>query len=159
MKEIKLTQGKIALVDDEDFETLNVFKWCALKSAQTFYAVRQQPRSIARELHQKRKHIRMHHVVFGKPPEGKEIDHKDGDGLNNQKNNLRFVTRRQNLQNIINHSKTSKYPGVDRRKNEKKWRACINIRGEKKVLGIFPSEIAAFNCYRLACESIGERVL
>jgi hypothetical protein len=159
VKEIVLTQGKIALVDDEDFEALKDFKWCALKSAQTFYAVRQQPRSLARELHQKRRHFRMHQVIFGAPPEGKEIDHKDGNGLNNQKSNLRFVTRRQNLQNIINHSKTSKYPGVDRRKNSTKWRACINICGEKKVLGVFLSETAAFNCYRAACESIGESVL
>ena len=89
MKEIVLTQGKVALVDDEDHEYLNQFKWCAANNGGTFYAIRKacyDGKWITE---------RMHRVLFDIPP-GKEIDHIDHNGLNNQRSNLRIVTRQQN---------------------------------------------------------------
>lgn len=93
MKEIELTQGMVALVDDEDFERLNAVKWCVHKGKRTFYAVRHLSRAMGHGL------IQMHNVVAGDPPPGLERDHRDGNGLNNQKENLRLCTTQQNQMN------------------------------------------------------------
>lgn len=85
MKEIPLTQGKVALVDDEDCERLNQFKWYALKRPNTWYAVRNV------WVENKRTAISMHREIMD-ASRGQEIDHKNGDGLYNLKVNLRFCT-------------------------------------------------------------------
>ena len=153
MREIQLTQGKVAQVDDEDFEELNQFKWCAGKYGKMHYAMRQSA-----TLNGKRRIIRMHYAIVGKLPD-LEIDHIDGNGLNNQKSNLRFVTHRQNGQNNKNAIKTSQYPGVCLDKRRNKWIAQIQINGANKFLGYFTSEINAFNTYRKAVNVIGEQVI
>ena len=81
MKKIKLTQNKYTLVDDEDFDYLNQFNWCAHKEKYNFYAVRTDNKL--------KKCIRIHRVIMN-CPDSKFIDHKDGNGLNNQKENLRL---------------------------------------------------------------------
>lgn len=151
MKEIKLTQGKVALVDDEDFEYLNQWKWFAHKEGRTYYA--------HREIHTekcKRYILKMHHVITGIPPANLLCDHRDGNGLNNQRNNLRLVTKRQNAQNL-QYSKSSQYPGVCKYRNG--WITRIRINGKRKYLGGFKTEIEAFNAYKNAVEKIGEKVL
>lgn len=155
MKEIQLTQGKIALVDDEDFERLSLVKWTAAKGKKTFYAYRKPPRVKG----QVRRNIFLHHDVLGRPPLGFMNDHKDGDGLNNQKANLRFVTNRQNCQNHKNVAETSKYPGVSWHTNSGRWRTCVRIGDKRKQLGLFRNEMAAFLAYQRALEAIGEKVL
>ena len=154
MKRIALTQGKYALVDDEDFERLNQFKWCANKCWNTFYAVRNLPK-----INGKRFMVLMHHEVIGKPPKGLETDHENGQGLDNQRKNLRFVTTRQNAQNRKNLKKSSQYPGIDWFKRNKKWRAHIRINGKLKYLGSFTNEFEAFSAYRQAVEAIGEEMV
>jgi len=156
VKEIILTQGKMALVDDEDFQYLTAFKWSAQKQRNTYYT----GRMINLE-NGKRKTLMMHHVIMGTTPEGKEIDHIDGNGLNNQRSNLRFVTRRQNQQNAVNSKvkRTSKYPGVSYDSRRNKWKAYIKINNYHKDIGRFNAEIDAFNAYRNAVESIGDKVL
>lgn len=154
MKKIQLTQGKVALVDDEDFERLNQFKWCVYRYGHLFYAGR--AKSVGRK---KQTTIRMHHEIIGKPSEGFETDHEDGNGLNNQRYNLRHVTHRQNCQNYKNIVKTSKYPGVSWFKQTKKWVAKIKINGVQKHLGYFVSEIEAFNTYCSAVECLGQTVI
>ena len=151
MTEIKLTQGKVALVDDEDFEYLNQWKWHAHKEYQTYYALRQSYSEFGKRTIQ-----RMHHVVLGKPTSGLECDHRDGNGLNNQRDNLRIVTKRQNAQNR-HHPKSSQYPGVCKYRNQ--WIVRIRVNGGRKFLGGFNDEIAAFNAYRNAVEKIGENIL
>lgn len=151
MKEIQLTQGKVALVDDEDFERLNQFKWYAHKDGKTFYAMRSLPRINGRQ-HK----IRMHHIVIGFPLKGLMSDHCDGNGLNNQRGNLRFVTSRQNSQNRQNLTqRSSQYFGVCWHKGHKKWVAQILINGKRKCLGYFISELDAFNVYCNAVKSLG----
>lgn len=154
MKKILLTQGKVVLVDDEDFERLNQVKWCAMKGRNTFYAVRNSS-----TVNGKRHLIYMHHEIIGKPPIRFKTDHRDGNGLNNQRNNLRHITSRQNCQNRINITKSSQYPGVYWFKQYKKWAARIRINGIKKHLGYFMNEFDAFNAYRQAVEAIGEEVI
>lgn len=154
MKEIVLTQGKVAFVDDGDFDELNSYKWQAHKAPKTYYAVRSLPRENG-----KRPYVRMHDALLGKQQYPVEIDHKDGNGLNNQKDNLRLVTHRQNTQNKKNSIKTSAYPGVCFDKRSGKWRSTITINKKFKHLGLFEKEYDAFNAYRKAVCSIGEKVV
>ena len=154
MREIQLTQGKVAQVDDEDFEELNQFKWFARKLRNTYYVGRNSIYVSG----EKRKVIDMHCIIIGKL-KGLQTDHIDGNGLNNQKNNLRFVTKRQNNQNRKNQIRTSEYPGVCWEKRRKKWRSRITINRIEKHLGYFESEIDAFNVYRQAVNAIGEKVV
>lgn len=94
MKTIPLTQGKVALVDDEDYEELSRFKWCATKNRRgKFYAVRGGPRAGGGS-----PTVQMHVVIAGTPA-GMDTDHIDGDSLNNQRSNLRICTRAENLSN------------------------------------------------------------
>lgn len=156
MKEIQLTQEQVALVNDEDFEWLNQWKWYANKGGNTFYAQRRLS-TIDGKCHK----IKMHHAIMGKPPKGFEADHENGNGLDNQRHNLRFVTRRQNQQNKKNKikPKTSQYPGVYWHKTAKKWTAQIYIDKIRKHLGLFINEKEAFEVYRKAVNAIGQTVI
>lgn len=155
MKEIALTQGKTALVDDCDFERLNRFKWFAVKSKNNnmFYAGMDSPR-----VNGKRHRIHMHHKVIGMPLCGFMADHKNGQGTDNRRKNLRFVTNRQNGQNRKGQ-KSSKYPGVSWIKANKKWRATIQIKGKIKHLGCFMDEKKASEVYRQAVNNLGETMV
>lgn len=147
MKEILLTQGKVALVDDEDYEELNKFKWYANELRKTHYAMR----------HMKGSHktiILMHRVIMN-CPNGMFIDHIDHNGLNNQKSNLRIVTNRQNIQNH-NIIKSSKYVGVSLDKYSKKWIASIRINKKTKYIGGFDNELDAHKAYLNKLKEIGE---
>jgi hypothetical protein len=155
MQEIKLTQGKLAIVDDDDFERLNAYKWHAVKACNTFYAERNASKKNGRT----GKTILMHREIIATTSPILVTDHIDGDGLNNQKSNLRVVSRRQNCQNRINKPGTSKYPGVDWISGKKRWRARIEIDGTRKALGTFSVEENAFLAYRAAVEQTGERIL
>ena len=143
MKEIKLTQDKIALVDDDDFEYLNQFKWCANKLRHTFYAFRTL----------EKKKISMHREIMKTQLEnniGKIIDHIDGNGLNNQKYNLRTCTIAENSRNRHFVNNSSGYLGVSILKSRKKWYA--QIKGNKKniFLGSFKDKKDAAKAYNEA---------
>lgn len=150
MKEIQLTQGKVALVDEEDFERLNQFKWCAHKDCNTFYAKRWISRNAM---------INMHHEILGYPLKGFMTDHQNGQGLDNQRHNLRFVTNRQNCQNKKNMIKASQYPGVSWHNRSGKWRARIWIDSVSKHLGLFVVETDAFAAYQNAVNVLGETMI
>jgi hypothetical protein len=148
MKTIKLTQGLVTMVDDEEYEELNKHKWCALRRGNTFYALR------AECSNGKHKAILMHREIIqnhSKLP----TDHIDGDGLNNCKENLRIVTTRQNAQNK-HTSKSSKYAGVCWHKARGKWQTQIRINGIRKYLGLFGNEIEAHQAYVKALKDIDE---
>jgi len=103
MKKIKLTQNKYALVDDEDYENLNKYKWCVSTLG---YAVR------AKIINDK-KRIEWMHRVINKTPLGMDTDHINGNKLDNQKINLRSVTRSQNCINKpLMKNNTSGFKGV-----------------------------------------------
>jgi len=148
MKTIELTQGKVAMVDDEDFEELNKYKWCVNKIGNAFYAMGStrgvKPRTA----------ISMHRAITN-APKGMMVDHIDGDGLNNCRSNLRIVTNRQNMQNM-HISKSSIYPGVDWQKDRGKWQSRISIKGKSKYLGRFDVEADAYAAYLKALEGISE---
>jgi len=91
-KEIILTQGKVAIVDDDMYDYLNQFKWHAVKQSGKFYA-RRHIKSSNPNIK-----ILIHRDVM-KPEKGFVIDHIDGNTLNNQKDNLRICTHAQNIRN------------------------------------------------------------
>lgn len=136
-----LTQGKVATVDLEDWERMNTkYKWQAQKSRNTFYAIR----SISLEKGRgcKKRTERMHRIIMG-AKQGQIIDHIDGNGLNNTRENLRFVTLSENQRNRRpNKNSYSGYKGVVKG-TYNKWYARIFINGETKFLGSFNSEIEA----------------
>lgn len=133
MKEIPLTRGKLAIVDDEDYERLSSCKWYIGVGWHTYYAVGKF----------NGKKILMHRVITN-CPDGLEVDHIDGNGLNNQKSNLRVTTTRGNAQN--RHQKTSsKYPGVDYTQGH--YRARIRVSGKLIELGNFCMEELAYARY------------
>jgi hypothetical protein len=148
MKEIILSNGGVALVDDEDYAKLCKYKWRSIKGKITKYAAR----AIRVSESDKKGMVLMHMTILGYK-EGYEIDHINGDGLDNRKKNLRHVTVRQNAQN--RRVKTSsKYPGVTWHKRDGKWQAAIVIRGRTKFLGYYNNEVDAFSAYKKAVEEM-----
>src|SRR5579859_2501899 len=115
MREIPLTQGKVALVDDADFDWLNQWKWCAMKVGKTHYAVRNEPRQPGK----KRKLILMHREIAAQAGLS-DVDHENHAGLDNQRHNLRPCTRAQNMANMSGARGRSGFRGISwqgRRKN------------------------------------------
>lgn len=157
MKQIPLTQGKFAIVDDEDYEWLNQWKWYARKHRNTFYAIRNTNQQSS-----ERKHVRMHRLILGlRKGDGKTSDHKNGNGLDNRRKNLRICTKSQNSQNRLPLKNTSsKFKGVYWDKKGKIWRAGIQKNSKRIYLGCFKSEIEAAKAYdRKAKELFGEFAL
>jgi len=144
MKQIPLTQGLFALVDDEDFEYLNQFKWHAHKANRTFYALRN---SLYKD-NKKRHTIQMHRVILGLNNLEIKCDHIDGNGLNNQRYNLRPSTNAENCKNQKpKKGFSSKYKGVCWCNIKNKWRANIRINNKQKHIGYFDHEIEAAKAY------------
>lgn len=144
-KQIALTQGKVTLVDDLDYERLNQWKWYANKQHNTWYAVR------GIRDYGKVTMIRMHREILHTPV-GMDTDHKDGDGLNNRRNNLRCATTAQNHQNGRSRKGTSRFKGVCRNRRAGKWKAYIHAEGRTVHLGCFDSETDAAKAYDNAAQ-------
>lgn len=107
MKKINLTQGYVTLVDDQDFNRLNQYKWHVLKVGKSIYAVRNT------YIDRKRGSIYMHREIMGNP-KGVLVDHWKGNGLNNQRSNLRESTKQQNAFNTHDVDGNLPYKGAMR---------------------------------------------
>lgn len=145
MKLIPLTQGQYALVDDSDYDWINQWKWQAQKGATTYYAVRTDYSNGKRNAIL----IYMHCLILGiKKGSGVKGDHKDRNGLNNQRNNLRVATWSQNAANRRSFTNSSSnYLGVGWHKPTGKWAAYIRKENKQYHLGLFDSEIEAAKTY------------
>lgn len=155
MKEIELSQGKVALVDDEDFVFLSQWKWFAVNTRGHWYACRKQKSPAGSRTRQRT--LGMHQLLLKACGE-KFGDHKDGNGLNNQKSNLRPATNQQNLFNQrLGKRNCSGFKGVSWCKHTRKWRAMIGKDGKIHYLGQFADRIAAAKAYdRAAVELFGD---
>jgi hypothetical protein len=142
-RKIYLTKGKYAMVSPEDFEEVNRHKWQVVNNHNdTFYAIRSV------RINGSKKRLMMHREIM-KPAEGFVVDHGDGDGLNNTRDNLSIVTAAENSYNRMKCKNicSSKYKGVSREKKSNKWRAIINYKGIPIRLGWFDNEIDAAKAY------------
>lgn len=139
MRRIPLTRGQFALVDDEDFEGLSLFKWYAAKFGNGTYAVRNPSRKLG-----KRKLILLHNFLMGG-----RTDHIDGDGLNNQRYNLRRATVKQNTRAYQKKSSntTSIFRGVSFCRATTRWRASIVVDRKSINLGRHDSQESAARAY------------
>jgi len=135
-KSIPLTQGLFTIVDDEDYEFLNQFKWYAWDNhGYGFYAAGHPDGEGSFAL--------MHNLLLVRPLE-RHTDHRDGDGLNNQKANLRIVTNQQNQWNCRRQKNCkSRYKGVHWHSSRLKWQ--VDCGG--KYCGLYASEIEAAIVY------------
>lgn len=114
MKIIKITQNKVSLVDDEDFEFLNKIKWNAVWNGKKWYAQFHPKNGVVLWLHR--------YVLNYTGP--LQVDHVDGNGINNQKENLRLATNSQNQMNRpASKTASSGYKGVTYDSKAGKWRA------------------------------------
>lgn len=151
MKEVRLTQGQVALVDDADYERVIALRWYAHRShgRGTWYAVRWEGQP-------KRVHVGMHRFILGVTNE-KQVDHRDGNGLNNQRYNLRIATKAQNRYNRgPQRDNTSGYKGVTRNSSGR-WVAQIKKHRRLYRGGTFDDPADAARAYdRLARELHGE---
>lgn len=143
MKEIELTRGKVALVDDEDFEWLNQYSWHARKKERTWYAWRSW--RISRT---KTGSISMHRMIMNTPPD-LQVDHIDHNGLNNQRSNLRNCTHQQNHMNC-RPMNGGKYVGIKYDRIYDCYSAAIKAEGVIKNIGRYPTAEEAAEAHDLA---------
>jgi len=139
MQEIKLSKrgkvnkGQVTQISDWRFDFLNQWKWRAMWSSHTksYYAVRDDYST------GKKITILMHRLILNLP-KGIDVDHKDGNTLNNQDDNLRPDPEKRNQQNArIRSDNTSGYKGVYWNKLANKWQAYVNFKGKRYNLGYF----------------------
>lgn len=151
--------GHEVLIDSEDYELLSGFNWRPLVTdSEGLVYARAWRRSM---------HFYMHRLVIGAGP-GEEVDHKNGNGLDNRKDNLRIATHSQNLGNVgklrLGRPPTSPYKGVYWDKAKRAWTAVIarderypNGRHKSQFLGRFSDEVEAARAYdRAAIARWGE---
>ena len=145
MKEIKLTQGKVALVDDEDDPVLSRLRWYSRNRGNNWYVISHPC--------YKGYPIQMHSLLINCPL-GSHTDHKDCNGLNNQKSNLRIVSNQQNQWNGRRHKNCkSKYKGVHWHSARRKWQ--IDCGG--RYFGLYTDEEEAARLYNeIARDMYGE---
>ena len=132
MKEIPLTQGFATLINDEDFDLLNQWKWFVFSNNQgNFYAGRHE------WIEGRNKRILMHRVIL-RAPEGWYVDHRNHQTLDNQRINLRICSNRQNQHNcVLRKDSSSGFKGVSWDANRKKYQAQIKLNGRTAFLGRF----------------------
>jgi hypothetical protein len=148
MIEILLTQNQVAIIDDEDYELVSKYKWCAIKDRNTYYAQTHIYKNGKRTTRQ------MHQVILSSK-KGQQVDHINGNGVDNRKENLRFADYSQNQQNKKAVYGSSSYKGVSRVGN--RWKASIGFQMKNFHLGYFSSEEEAALTYnRKATELFGE---
>jgi len=146
MKTIPLTQGKVALVDDADFEKVRGHTWCAHKIERCFYAATniRKPDGTGTMIH-------MHCLLL---PGSKRVDHKNGDGLDNQRKNLRAASNAENCRAFKRKqaNTSSIYRGVRWHTLRQKWTAQLFTNKKQWHLGYFKKEQDAARAYDAAAK-------
>lgn len=136
MKQVPLTKGKFAIVDDEDFVNISQYRW---------HLHGRYANNVAAGA--------MHRYLLG-APEGRYVDHINGDSLDNRRENLRFATHGENMMNKHVHWGKSKYKGVIWNKSKSVW--FVRVQGDKTriFVGSFRDEIAAAEAYNVAAKQM-----
>lgn len=143
MKAIELNKGRIAIIDDEDFEVIAQYRWWVSCGG---YACRKV------KMGRKWAQVFMHHWILPRK-EGFHHDHKNGNRLDNRKCNLRYATDVQNACNVsLRKTSKTKLKGVDIYKG--KWRARITINRKTINLGYFTSPHEAHSAYLVKAKEL-----
>ncbi|MGA2069800.1 MAG: AP2 domain-containing protein [Sedimentisphaerales bacterium] len=147
-RRIYLGEGEWTILDEEDYYKYGRYKWILGGREKKFYAV-----GSIKDNKGEVKIVNLHRLIMNSP-DGFLVDHKNGDGLDNRRANLRIATRRQNCCNRkkIRLKTTSKYIGVHFEKSRGRWSASIRHNGKTLWLGRFGSEIEAAKAYDAAAK-------
>lgn len=141
MKRIKLTRGQVALVDDRDFKSLGKHKWCAAQRRKNFIAVQRSTKRKGDRI------ILMHRRIL-RAKAGQQVDHKNGNTLDNRRKNIRICT---NAQNGFNRGPRCDnklgVKGVSFDKSRGKFSAELGVHGKRIRLGRFETLLAAKRAY------------
>lgn len=145
MRIIALSQGLSARVSDADYARLSLFKWCAQKIKNTFYAARYRKDG---------SYEYMHRAILGLTRPRDRGHHRDGDGLNNTRSNLRHCSQKNNLRGFQRKTDcaTSRYRGVCWDSSRNRWLAQIDLGTRNTYLGRFTDEAEAARAYDAAAK-------
>jgi len=148
---IKLTNDGVALIDEYDEELLRQYSWywvdflgTGTKYAYAWSRISERP-------------VAMHRLILKLVPhDGKQVDHINGNGLDNRRCNLRLCTTQENHRNMTKQRGvySSQYKGVSYREDRKKWQAYIIVDNKKRSLGTFAEEREAAKAYDEAANSL-----
>lgn len=140
MAEIPLNHGRVALVDDEDVERLSPFRWRGMRRQDRYaYAITKI----------EGKTVLMHRLIVD-APRGMSVDHKNGDRLDNRKQNLRICTHAENMRNRVSARDGFKGVTLGRRQTIRPWNAKIRVNKKRYYLGAFKTEEDAARAYDAA---------
>jgi len=142
MKEIALTNNMTAFISECDYDRVIEKKWYGLRTKKTCYVRCTQNGQL------------LHRFILNVNDSSVEIDHKDHNGLNNTRENIKIASRSDNVKNRRKHRGKSKYMGVTKHRFGG-WQAQITIEGNQKYLGLFKNEIDAAKAYNHAAITTG----
>lgn len=144
---LPLSQGKFAMIDSDDFEKVGRVKWSAQKEGKNFYAYRMMGGG------RNRKIVYLHGAIL----EIKGVDHRNGNGLDCRRENIRPATAKQQSQAFQRKrpGTSSKFRGVTWHRSASAWQAKISAEGSSFYLGLFKEEIDAARAYDVKAKELG----
>lgn len=143
MNHIELSRGYVSLIDESDYPELSKTKWSYNGCG---YAVR----AIWNPIKKKSRFILLHRQIMN-PVKGQDVDHINGNKLDNRRSNLRLCSRSQNKANVgLKKTNTSGFKGVSYFKGTSRWRARIKVNYKAKHLGFFLDKESAAKAYDAA---------
>ncbi len=147
--ELPLSQGLVAIIDEQDYPILSQYRWCAAKCRHTFVACRGTWRD------GRTKKVYLHRLIMN-APQNSLVDHINGDGLDNRRCNLRICTKKENNRNRtrMQSLNTSGFRGAFWEHGCKKWRAQISVNNKNHHIGVFHSKHEAASAYQQAAKRL-----
>ena len=134
------------IIDTEDWDKVKEYRWCIRAGPVNRYpyamtAIPHPDGGLKKCGRKRTTTLSLHHLILGKPPKGKVTDHRNHNGLDNRKDNLRILTQSQNMFNRRGKRNTSsRYKGISWCKDRGKWRASIWINKKNIYIGYFTCE-------------------